>query len=98
MNDNSVREIVGKFMSDTFLFDFDTKITPHSDLFEAGFIDSFGFVQLIGFIEEFFQIEISEDELASDEIRSLNGIIAIVSRAQAQALLDSSGEAKQAIK
>jgi D-alanine--poly(phosphoribitol) ligase subunit 2 len=95
MNEIDIESIVGKFISDTFLFHFDDSVTPASDLFDAALIDSFGFVQLIAFIEDFFNIKISEDELASDDIRCLNGIVMIVRRAQAQANLAIPAQAKQ---
>ncbi|MBS0534432.1 MAG: acyl carrier protein [Proteobacteria bacterium] len=83
MEDESLRQSIAKFMSETFLFEFDTTVTPDTNLFDAGLIDSFGFTQLIAFLEETFAITLTEDDFASDDISSLNGIVRIVNRLRA---------------
>ncbi|MBS0245094.1 MAG: acyl carrier protein [Proteobacteria bacterium] len=70
-------------MSETFLFEFDATVTPDTNLFDAGLIDSFGFTQLVAFLEETFAITLTEDDFASDDISSLNGIVRIVNRLRA---------------
>jgi len=83
MEDESLRQSIAKFMNETFLFEFDAAVTPDTNLFDAGLIDSFGFTQLIAFLEETFAIALTEDEFASEDISSLNGIVRIVGRLRA---------------
>jgi len=80
MSQDDIQLAISQYMTEAFLFDFDESITETSNLFKQGLIDSFGFVQLIGFIEERFGLSFSEDDLASDEIVSLAGIAAMVRR------------------
>jgi acyl carrier protein len=50
------------------------------DLFDGGYVDSVGFAELLGFLEERFGVEVPEDELLSDEFSSVSGIAAVVGR------------------
>jgi acyl carrier protein len=50
------------------------------DLFEGGYIDSIGVVELLAFIREEFGVEIPEKALLSDEFSRIDGIAQVVSR------------------
>ena len=50
------------------------------DLFEDGYVDSVGVIELIGFLEKTFAIEIPEDDLFSPEFSTIDGIAGIVTR------------------
>lgn len=76
---------IARFINETFLFDFDAETTSATDLFEAGLIDSFGFVQLVSFLEETFSIEVTEDDLVSDDVNSLEGLVKMVRRLKTEA-------------
>ena len=63
----------------THLVDFQTDgVDDQTDLMDAGIVDSFTFMQLVGFLEKEFDIKISNNEIASDRLRSLAGIHAFV--------------------
>ena len=63
----------------------DERFTLDVHLFEAGYIDSVGMVELVAFVEETFGIELDEDDLFSDEFTSIRGIAGIVTNAIARA-------------
>ena len=42
------------------------------NLFEAGFLDSFGYIELINTLEEEFEIEISLEVIESGELNTYN--------------------------
>ena len=48
------------------------------DIFDNGYIDSFGIVSLIAIIEENYSISISNFYLNSDKIRTIKGIASII--------------------
>jgi acyl carrier protein len=48
------------------------------DLFEGGYVDSIGLVELLEFIESEFGVQISDEDLLSDEFATLEGIGRIV--------------------
>jgi acyl carrier protein len=56
-----------------------------SDLFDSGYVDSFGLVELLGFVEGQFGVEISDDLLLSDEFATIEGISHAICRLRAQA-------------
>ena len=67
-------EIEG-YLTKQFLFDFDNKnITSETDLFKSGIIDSFGCVEMVSFLEKKYKIKVSDEELLSDSIRSLDAL------------------------
>jgi acyl carrier protein len=55
---------------------FDRKV----DLFEDGYVDSIGVIELIQFLESTFAIEIPEEDLFSAEFTTIDGIARIVTR------------------
>lgn len=60
--------------------DDDPRFDRDVDLFEGGFVDSVGVVELLAFIGEAFDVEIPEEALMSDEFTTIDGIARIVSR------------------
>jgi acyl carrier protein len=49
-------------------------------LFQEGFFDSMGFVLLIDFIEEKFNIKTSDEDLIEENFESINAICKFISR------------------
>ncbi|WP_437624446.1 phosphopantetheine-binding protein [Sorangium sp. So ce1151] len=76
-------------MQNAFLFTFNEEINESTDLFKAGIVDSFGYVQLITFLQKNFQITFSNNELLSNVLTSLSAIVATV-----EAKLDEAQRAK----
>ena len=69
---------VQTFVAQEFLVDFGNEINAETDLFEEEIIDSFGFIELISFIESEFGVRLSDDDMASPEIGSVAGIVSLV--------------------
>ncbi len=67
-------------MTETFLFEFDNEITEKSDLFKMGVIDSFGYIQLLKYLEIEFKIKYSEEEILTNVLVSFSNIIDSVSK------------------
>jgi D-alanine--poly(phosphoribitol) ligase subunit 2 len=53
-------------------------ISADTNLFEDGILDSFGFVQLITYLEVECQIVFSDEEMTKAPLNSLNGICAVL--------------------
>ena len=47
-------------------------------LFESGFVDSAGVVELIAFVESTFKVGLGDDEVFSEDFTTINGIATIV--------------------
>jgi len=70
---------IADFMQKQFLFTFDGRtVTAETNLFESGHLDSFGFVELVTFLEQEFAIKLSDDDLLSNRLNSLASLTAVV--------------------
>lgn len=78
MDASEVQQRIGDFMSRTFLFQFTGNVGPDTDLFQAGLIDSFGFIELVGFLESTFAVKLTDDDLASPDTATLAGTTRLV--------------------
>ncbi len=58
----------------------DPEFTRDVDLYDLGYVDSVGLVELLAFISATFNVEIEEDDLLSDEFSNIEGIAKIVCR------------------
>ena len=47
-------------------------------LFESGFVDSAGVVELIAFVESTFKVRLGDDEVFSEDFTTIDGISTIV--------------------
>lgn len=65
---------IREFIVDNFLFGDSKKLKADVNLMEKGIIDSTGILELVAFIEENFDLTISDDELILDNFSSLNAI------------------------
>lgn len=77
-----MKEKLKTFLTDTFLFEFNEDITPETDLFKAGIIDSMGYIQLIQFMEREGEFRFTEDELLSSVLVSLDQMVECVEKKQ----------------
>ena len=68
------------FIEEQFLIEFDGSFPEDSDLFKEGVMDSFGYVQLIRFLEQEFDIRFTEQEMTGDVLVSLVQIRETVAR------------------
>lgn len=80
-------ERILRFIEERFLVDFDSEVTPQSDLFKEGVIDSFGYIQLMAFLEAEFAIHFEDEDILLNVFVSLEAIDAFV----AQKIAERSG-------
>jgi acyl carrier protein len=58
----------------------DARFNRSTPLFERGYVDSVGAVELLSFIQEEFAVVIPDEELLSDEFSTIDGIAAVIGR------------------
>lgn len=58
----------------------DDNFDHNVDLFEDGYVDSVGVIELLAFLESTFSAEIPEEDLFSPEFSTIEGIARIVTR------------------
>ncbi len=78
MSDNSPMERVRSFIAREFLVEFSNEINEETDLFERELIDSFGFVELVTFLDTEFGVKLSDEDMAAPEMGTLAGIVRLV--------------------
>lgn len=78
ISETLVKQELRSFVSDTFLVDFGEDVTEDTNLFTSRAIDSFGYIELVSFLESTYKIHISDDELISDSLTSLNEMTSFV--------------------
>jgi D-alanine--poly(phosphoribitol) ligase subunit 2 len=85
--DERMDEKIRQYLAETLLIEFTSDaagVSEDANLFESGLIDSFGFVQLVAFLEKEFDIKISDDEVMSDALSSFTKIRSFVGGKVAQ--------------
>jgi acyl carrier protein len=58
----------------------DARFSRSVPLFESGYVDSVGVVELLTFLSETFEVHLPDDALMSDEFSNIEGIATIVCR------------------
>jgi acyl carrier protein len=72
---------IRQFVVDNFLFGQDgDRLTEDSSFLESGIIDSTGVLELIGFLQSNFGIEIDDSEIVPENLDSLARLNAFVNR------------------
>jgi methoxymalonate biosynthesis acyl carrier protein len=77
---NNVKEIIRSFINDSVNID---ALDDEENLFESGLINSLFAVQLTTFLERKFGIEIGQDDLDIENLKSVNAATAFVGRKSA---------------
>jgi acyl carrier protein len=67
---NDIRE----FILDNFLFGEAGELDDNISFLEEGIIDSTGFLELVAFLEEKFNINVKDEEMIPDNLDSLNNL------------------------
>jgi len=78
---NDLSTTIADYIEQQFLIEWGggpNQVTPDTDLFEQQIVDSFGFVELVGFLEKQFDIKITDDDLLSNRLTTLNKTVALV--------------------
>ncbi len=71
---------VRKFIVENFLFGREVAFNDDDSFLEQGIIDSTGVLELVSYLEETYEIEITDDELIPTNLDSVNRIAAYLSR------------------
>jgi acyl carrier protein len=78
---NDVKQQVRAFLLDNFLMGGDRERIADTDSFmERRLLDSTGFIELVTFVEQQFEIRVADDEMLPENLDSLERIAAYVHR------------------
>jgi D-alanine--poly(phosphoribitol) ligase subunit 2 len=80
---DQIRKKLSSFIKDNFLFE-KGRIKEDQDLFKSGVVDSFGFVELLSFIEKEFGINFNRADIEIEKFNTLAQIAKSIKEAQAK--------------
>ncbi|MCX4553230.1 acyl carrier protein [Streptomyces sp. NBC_01500] len=75
---------IQRLIEDQFLVEFDGELTAETDLFKAGVMDSFGYIQLLSALERDFSLQLTDEEFLKNIFSSLEAIDAFVAKKLAE--------------
>ena len=79
--DLSIEERIRKFIEETFLAGAELEpVNGDESFLENGIIDSTGVLELIGFLEETFHIQVMDEEIVPDNLDSITKVVSYLSR------------------
>ena len=70
-----VNVIIREFIVENFLFGEDGNLEDATSFLESGIIDSTGILELVGFLEEKFEISVADDELIPENLDSIANVV-----------------------
>lgn len=71
---DSTEPRIKQFILTQFKIAFVAPVNESTDLFEEGLIDSYGFLELVKWLESDFKIRFEDDELFSGNLNTVNNI------------------------
>jgi acyl carrier protein len=77
----AIEQEIRQFIEDNFLMGATSKELKNEDSFlENGIIDSTGVLELVGFIEEHYEISVADEELVPENLDSIKNVAAYIQR------------------
>ena len=79
METNAAATKIREYLSESFLFsDQGFQYEDDASFLELGIIDSFGFMELLHWVEQEFGISVADDELVPDNFDSVNNLSSFI--------------------
>lgn len=73
-----IRASVLSFLQSNFMFDEKKQIPDDQSLLDSGIVDSTGILELIGFLEETYNVKFRDEELVADNFDTLGRLTAFL--------------------
>lgn len=82
---SDVKQQVRQFILDNFMMAAAAEIPDEASFMDRHIIDSTGFLELISFVEQTFDIQVTDEEMVPENLDSLNNIERYVHKKRATA-------------
>jgi acyl carrier protein len=76
----TTEERLKQFIVENFYVSDAAALTPITSLIAGGYVDSTGMLEVVGFLEEQFSIQVADDELVPDNFETIERIVAYLDR------------------
>jgi len=73
---------IKEFVVENFLFGDGDKLEDNTDFFEKSIIDSTGILELVCFVEETYNLTISDEEIVQQNFSSVNNVSSFIEKKQ----------------
>ena len=73
---NEIKSKIRAFIVENFLYGEDSDLEDDTSFLGEGIIDSTGILELVGFLEETYDLEVDDDELLPENLDSLDNVTA----------------------
>ena len=80
MGQDTIAEMVRRFVKSNFLFDENAELSDQKSLLGSGIIDSTGVLELIAFLEQQFKVKFDDSELVVENFDTVEKIEKFVVR------------------
>ena len=77
---NDIRKKVKAFVVENFLFGNEEGVKDDTSFLDEGIIDSTGILEMVGYLEEEFDISVDDEELVPENLDSINNVVAYLER------------------
>ncbi len=75
-----IKDKIRQFIIDNFLFGEAGDLEDNTSFLDSGIIDSTGVLELIGFLEEAFSIQVDDEELIPENLDSINNLCVFLNK------------------
>jgi acyl carrier protein len=75
---NDISAALREFLCQNFLFGQELTLSDDDSFLEHGLIDSTGVLELVGFLEQQYQIAIADEELVPENLDSIRNLVRFV--------------------
>ncbi len=75
----AIRSKVKDYVAANSILEVGTKLTDDTDIFLQGYLDSYGFVEMVKYLENEFKITFADGELVSGQLKTIANISRLVS-------------------
>jgi len=75
-----IKKQVHEFITTNFYVPSDEELSDDESLLDAGIVDSTGVLEIIGFLEDTYEIEVADEEMIPENLDSIERIAALVQR------------------
>lgn len=69
---DEVKSVIATYIEDQFLVTYGADFQGDTNLFESGIMDSYGYVQLVEFLQRNFDVVLSDDEFLTNVMGSMD--------------------------
>lgn len=76
---SDIRDRIRAFVEESFLFGAEN-VTDETSLLDEGYLDSTSVLEVVGFLEEAFEITVQDDELVPENFSTIGNQVAFVKR------------------